>query len=132
MFGPVIQRDGCLFRLWARPGAKIELVIEGDPSRPAIAMSPEKDGIYRAHVDGAGPGTRYWFKIDGAGPFPDPASRYQPLGVHGPSQIVALEEFRWKANDFQAPSLRELVIYELHVGTFTPAGTFLAFIDQLD
>ena len=132
MFGPVIQRDGCLFRLWARPGAKIELLIEGDPSRPAIAMSPDKDGIYRVHVDGAGPGTRYWFKIDGAGPFPDPASRYQPLGVHGPSQIVALEEFHWKANDFQAPSLRELVIYELHVGTFTPAGTFLALVDKLD
>ena len=132
MFGPVLQRDGCLFQLWARPGAKIELVIEGDPSRTAIAMAPDDDGIYRAHVDSAGPGTRYWFKIDGAGPFPDPASRYQPLGVHGPSQIIAPEEFQWKVKDFQAPSLRELVIYELHVGTFTPAGTFLALIDKLD
>ncbi len=132
MFGPLIDRDGCLFRLWARPGAKIELVIEGDPSRPTIAMSSHKDGIYRAHVDGAGPGTRYWFKIDGAGPFPDPASRYQPLGVHGPSQVVALEEFQWKVNDFPGPSLRELVIYELHVGAFTPAGTFLALIEKLD
>jgi maltooligosyltrehalose trehalohydrolase len=107
-------------------------LIEGDPSRPVIAMSLDKDGIYRTHVDGAGPGMRYWFEIDGAGPFPDPASRYQPLGVHGPSQIVALEEFQWKANDFQAPSLRELVIYELHVGTFTPTGTFLALIEKLD
>ncbi len=88
--------------------------------------------MYRARVDGAGPGTRYWFKIDGAGPFPDPASRFQPLGVHGPSQIVSLEEFRWSAKDFQAPSLPNLVIYELHVGTFTPAGTFLALIDKLD
>ena len=79
-----------------------------------------------------GPGARYWFKIDGAGPFPDPASRYQPLGVHGPSEIVALGDFQWRANNFQAPSLRELVIYELHVGTFTPAGTFLALIDKLD
>jgi maltooligosyltrehalose trehalohydrolase len=95
-------------------------------------MSADDDGIYRVHVDGAGPGTRYWFKIDGAGPFPDPASRFQPLGVHGPSQVIAPGEFQWKVKDFQASSLRELVIYELHVGTFTPAGTFLALIDKLD
>jgi len=95
-------------------------------------MSADQDGIYRAHVDRAGPGTRYWFKIDGVGPFPDPASRYQPLGVHGPSQVVELDGFQGKAKDFRAPSLRELVIYELHVGTFTPAGTFLALIEKLD
>ena len=88
--------------------------------------------MYRAHVNGVGPGTRYWFKIDGAGPFPDPASRYQPLGVHGPSQIISSREFQWKAKDFIAASLRELVIYELHVGTYTPAGTFLGLIDKLD
>ena len=59
-------------------------------------MSPDEDGIYQAHVDGTGAGTRYWFKIDGAGPFPDPASRYQPLGVHGPSQIVTADGFQWR------------------------------------
>jgi maltooligosyltrehalose trehalohydrolase len=107
-------------------------VIESDRGRPAIAMSPNEDGIYHAQVDGAGPGTRYWFRIDGAGPFPDPASRFQPLGVHGPSQVVAADEFQWKAKDFQTPSLRNLVLYELHVGTFTPAGTFLALIEKLD
>lgn len=95
-------------------------------------MSAGEDGIYRAHVNDAGAGTRYWFKIDGAGPFPDPASRYQPEGVHGPSQVVALDGFQWKVNDFQAQPLRELVIYELHVGTFTAAGTFLSLIDKLD
>ena len=131
-FGPVVQPDGCLFQLWARPGAKIELLIEGEPSRPAIEMSAGEDGIYRAHVNDAGAGTRYWFKIDGAGPFPDPASRFQPEGVHGPSQVVALDGYQWKANDFQAPPLRELVIYEIHVGTFTAAGTFLSLIDKLD
>jgi maltooligosyltrehalose trehalohydrolase len=107
-------------------------VIESDPARPAVAMSPDEGGIYRAHVDGTGVGTRYWFTIDGAGPFPDPASRFQPLGVHGPSEIVAADGFRWKSKEFQAPSLRDLVIYELHVGTFTSGGTFLALIDKLD
>jgi maltooligosyltrehalose trehalohydrolase len=95
-------------------------------------MTAGEDGIYRAQVNHAGAGTRYWFKIDGAGPFPDPASRFQPEGVHGPSQVVALDGFQWKANDFQAPPLRELVIYELHVGTFTARGTFLSLIDKLD
>ncbi len=97
-----------------------------------FSMSPDENGIYRAYVDGAGPGTRYWFKIDGAGPFPDPASRFQPLGVHGPSQVVEPNSFPWKVSSYQAPSLQDLVIYELHVGTFTPAGTFLALIDKLD
>ncbi len=131
-FGPDVQRDGCLFRLWARPGAKIELILDSEPARPPIAMSPDENGIYRVHVAGVGPGTRYWFKVDGAGPFPDPASRFQPTGVHGPSQVVAPDRFQWKAGNFQAPSLPDLVIYELHVGTFTPAGTFLALIEKLD
>lgn len=95
-------------------------------------MSPDGNGIYRAYVGGAGAGTRYWFKIDGAGPFPDPASRFQPLGVHGPSQVVASDSFPWRAAEFQAPALRNVVIYELHVGAFTPAGTFLALADKLD
>lgn len=95
-------------------------------------MSYQPNGMYETRVEGVGPGARYWFKIDGAGPYPDPASRYQPLGVHGPSQVTGSGDFPWAADDFQAPSLRELVIYELHVGTFTPAGTFLAVIDKLD
>ena len=131
-FGPVLLPDGCLFRLWARPGAKIELVIDGEPTRAAIAMTPDASGIYQALVEGVGAGSRYWFKIDEAGPFPDPASRYQPLGVHGPSQIVAVEDFQWNTKDFRAASLRELVVYELHVGTFTTEGTFLALIEKLD
>jgi maltooligosyltrehalose trehalohydrolase len=121
-----------LFRLWARAGARIELILEGEFARPPISMSPDENGIYRVYVDGAGTGTRYWFQIDGAGPFPDPASRFQPLGVHGPSQVVEPDSFPWKAKGYQAPSLRDIVIYELHVGTFTPAGTFLSLIDQLD
>jgi maltooligosyltrehalose trehalohydrolase len=95
-------------------------------------MAPDDRGIYSVYVKGTGAGTRYWFKIDGAGPFPDPASRFQPLGVHGPSQVVEPEEFQWKATNFHAPPLQELVIYELHVGTFTPAGTFLGLVEKLD
>ncbi len=139
-FGPSPQQDGCLFRLWARPGANIELVVEdGSPQleerggpQHFYPMRQQADGMYEAHVPGAGPGTRYWFKVEGAGPFPDLASRYQPSGVHGPSQVVAQAEGMWDTDEFTAPALRDLVVYEMHVGTFTPAGKFLSVIEKLD
>ncbi|MHB8301495.1 MAG: malto-oligosyltrehalose trehalohydrolase [Acidobacteriaceae bacterium] len=133
-FGPLLEEDGCLFRLWARPDANIDLVLEaeGDAKQRSIPMALQSNGMFEARVRGAGAGTRYWFKIDGEGPYPDPASRLQPLGVHGPSQVVGPDNFQWKAKDFQMSSLREQVLYELHVGTFTPQGTFLAVIDKLD
>lgn len=133
-FGPLLQDRGCTFRLWARPDATVELILEaeGEGDARSFPMTLQPNGMYEATVDGAGAGTRYWFKIDGAGPYPDPASRLQPLGVHGPSEVVPLNTFGWEANNFTMPSMRELVFYELHVGTFTPEGTFLAVIDKLD
>ncbi len=131
-FGPLLDKDGCLFRLWAKPEAKVELVLEGHASPDVIPMEYQPNGMYQVHVQGVGPGACYWFKIDGAGPYPDPASRYQPLGVHGPSQVIGPSDFSWAGDDFKPPPLRNLVIYELHVGTFTPDGTFLAVIDKLD
>ncbi|HVC89544.1 MAG TPA: malto-oligosyltrehalose trehalohydrolase [Acidobacteriaceae bacterium] len=129
--GASIQEDGCLFRVWAGPNAKIELVLDGEPSR-CTPMLPDACGVHQVRVEGVGSGARYWFRINGTGPYPDPASRFQPLGVHGPSQVIDHNCFAWKSTEFQSPSLRELVFYELHVGTFTPAGTFLAVIDKLD
>lgn len=95
-------------------------------------MALQPSGMFGARVGNVGPGAQYWFKLDGAGPFPDPASRYQPLGVHGPSQVLGSSKFSGTDDRFIAPPLRELVIYELHVGTFTPVGTFLAILDKLD
>ncbi len=129
--GPSLQEDSCVFRLWVRPAANIQLVLEENPPR-SIPMGMDANCIYQVCVRGIGAGARYWFTIDGAGPYPDPASRFQPLGVHGPSQVVEQRNFAWKAGEFQAPLLRDLIIYELHVGTFTPAGTFLAAIEKLD
>lgn len=130
-FGPALHSSGCTFRLWAKPGARVELVLEGEASH-SVVMVPRQDGIYETTVKDAGPGTRYWFKIDGNGPFPDPASRYQPLGVHGPSQVVDPSQFAWPAEPFSVPPPRELVVYELHIGTWTPEGTFLSAIEKLD
>ncbi len=79
-------------------------------------------------------GSRYKFLIDNNGPWPDPASRYQPEGIHGPSQVVAAEDFNWTDAQWNGidPSVsNRLSIYELHVGTFTTHGTFAALCDKL-
>ncbi len=142
-FGPVCTPAGCRFRLLAKAGAKIELILEGiaeNSKKPAakkhkgqrIPMALQPGGLYEATVSEAGPGTLYRFFIDGQGPFPDPASHFQPQGVHGPSQVMEANGFTWKHAGFHGPSLHELVLYELHVGTFTPQGTFLSAIEKLD
>jgi maltooligosyltrehalose trehalohydrolase len=131
-FGPLVEEGGCVFRLWARPDATIELVLGDGASARCLPMEKNPDGMYEVRVPGVGPGTRYWFKIDGQGPFPDPASRFQPNGVHGPSEVIASADRSEREKSFQPPPLRELIIYELHVGTFTPEGTFLGTIEKLE
>jgi maltooligosyltrehalose trehalohydrolase len=94
-------------------------------------MTSRNSGYFYGEVRGVGPGTRYKFRLNHATEFPDPASRYQPEGVHGPSEIVA-EEFTWTDQHWLGIPLPAYVIYELHVGTFTPAGTFDSVIEHLD
>lgn len=130
-FGPQVEEDGCVFRVWGRPDARIELILGDNASSQSFPMTRNPNGMYEVRVPGAGPGTRYWFKIDGNGPFPDPASRFQPDGVHSASEVVAPGDLE-SAISFQPPPLRELVIYELHVGTFTPEGSFLGLINKLE
>ncbi len=130
--GPQLDENGCEFRLWAKPDARIDLVLQEAGGERRLPMHRDPDGIFRIHVPGVRAGARYWFSFNGDGPFPDPASRYQPDGVHAASQVVDAGLFNWSAD--RAPDLtrRELVIYELHVGTFTPGGTFAAAIEKLD
>ena len=80
----------------------------------------------------AGPGTRYQFTIDGRHKVPDPASRYQPSGVHGPSEVIAPEEFEWQQNHWHGRPWDETILYELHSGTFSPEGTFAGAECKLD
>jgi len=95
-------------------------------------MQQQSSEIYEVMVPQAGDGTLYRFLIDGQGPFPDPASHYQPQGVHGPSQVVDARRFTPKHSAWKISAWRECVLYELHVGTFTLEGTFLAAIKKLD
>ena len=116
------------FRVWA-PGSESVAVALGDQRIP---MRAQGAGWWVVDVDSARAGQDYGFSLDGGAPLPDPRSPWQPAGVHGPSRLVDHHAFPWTDAGWQAPSLSTALIYELHVGTFTAAGTFEAAIDRLD
>lgn len=127
----VLPGGGVRFTVWAPAARSVELVLASGGAERRLPLQPAADGYHIRTVPDARPGDRYRFLVDGAGPFPDPASRYQPEGPHGPSQVVDPAAFPW--TDHTWPGLRRdgLVIYELHVGAFTAEGTFAAAIAEL-
>jgi maltooligosyltrehalose trehalohydrolase len=114
--------------VWAPTREKVELHIVA-PSERRVPLEKTGLGYHEATVD-AGTGTRYFFTLDGTDR-PDPASRLQPEGVHGPSE-VADHAFEWHDRQWKGIALEDTVVYELHVGTFTPEGTFDSIIPRLD
>lgn len=127
--GPHRLPDGTThFLVWSPNNTRVELRLLRQ--NLYIPMEPDADGYHACVVAGVQPGDRYLFRLDGDKERPDPASRLQPEGVHGPSQVVD-SSFAWTDAGWQPPSLRNTVIYELHVGTFTPEGTFDAVISHL-
>lgn len=116
------------FRVWAPRPTRVEVQVAGRRH----PMQSHADGWWTATVEAAGPGSDYGFLLEGKGPFPDPRSPWQPDGVHGLSRVVDHGAFAWTDQGFQAPPLGAALIYELHVGTFTPEGTFDAAIGKLD
>ncbi|MBI1346742.1 malto-oligosyltrehalose trehalohydrolase [bacterium] len=126
----LIGPDRCRFLVWAPHAKKLELKITG-PTPHVFPMQRLDRGYYELTLDGVGPGTEYFYRIDGQRDRPDPASRLQPHGVHQASAVVD-RTFAWTDEDWHGIPLRQYIIYELHVGTFTTAGTFDAAIEQLD
>jgi maltooligosyltrehalose trehalohydrolase len=125
--GATPLEDGLVeFRVWA-PRAR-SVVVELESS--ARELEPKSGGIHSARVP-ASPGDDYRFRLDGGEVWPDPCSRFQPDGVRGPSRVVDLRSFSWTDGDWEPPGLEDLVLYELHVGTFTPEGTLDAAIPRL-
>ena len=122
-----LARGGVRFRLWA-PGAKqVDLVI-GQKTAP---MEPRADGWYELTDAGAGPGTLYRYRIDGELLVPDPASRFQPQDVDGPSEVVNPAAYKWGDHAWNGRPWNEAVIYELHVGTFSTEGTYAGALKKL-
>jgi maltooligosyltrehalose trehalohydrolase len=128
--GAWIDHDGACFRVWAPETRHAAVRILTGPER-TVPLQPEADGWFSGRVDACGVGTRYQYVLDDAEVWPDPASRWQPDGVHGPSAIVDPGAFAWQSSAWTPPSIDELVIYELHVGTFTPQGTFASAAARL-
>ncbi|MDQ6614618.1 MAG: malto-oligosyltrehalose trehalohydrolase [Actinomycetota bacterium] len=122
------------FAVWAPLPSRVEVVI-GDRRWPLVSVSPvppEADGWWAADVEEAGPGSDYAFSLDGGPPRPDPRSGWQPEGVDGPSRVVDHQVFEWRDQAWRGLHLPSAVLYELHVGTFTPAGTFDGVIERLE
>ncbi len=119
----------CQFRVWAPHRERLELHVVA-PAERRVAMARSAAGYFETAVDGCGAGTRYFFAVEGTDR-PDPASRHQPEGVHGPSEVIS-QEFEWHDRGWHGVELGELVIYELHVGTFSAEGTFDGVISHLD
>ena len=116
------------FRLWAPNANQVELKIGSD----FFGMTRGDGNWWRTEIPLAKTGIDYAFVLDGGEPVPDPRSLWQPNGIHGPSRTVDHGAFSWTDKRWQAKPLSSAIVYELHVGTFTPQGTFIAAIDKLD
>jgi maltooligosyltrehalose trehalohydrolase len=139
-----LPEGGVHFRVWAPRRKRVEVVFEsgdvvgegdnvkGGDARPAFELEREEGGYFSALIEQAGAGTLYRFRLDGGDYlYPDPASRFQPQGPHGPSRVVDPNAFRWTDGAWRGASLKGQVVYELHVGAFTREGTLAAATEQL-
>jgi maltooligosyltrehalose trehalohydrolase len=120
--GALPVRGGVRFRLWAPVAQRVDVV-----SASGEALAPMHDvgrGFFEAVLAGAEPGLLYLYRVDGRTAYPDPASRFQPEGVHGPSMVIDPARYPWGDGEWLGVAREDLVFYELHIGTFTPEGTF--------
>jgi len=127
-----LAAGGVRFRLWAPSARRVELSLEAPTTKTLLAMQPVGGGWYELDCAQAGTGSRYRFRIDGSLLVPDPASRANPDDVHGASLVVDPLAFDWQDGQWRGRPWEDAVIYELHVGTFTPEGTFSGVEGKLD
>ena len=135
--GAEVQPEGGVsFRVWAPLRQKVAVVFpgggDGVPVHPSVELTAERGGYFVGFSTAARAGCRYGLRLDGVGQLlPDPASRSQPDGPHGLSEVVDPSAFVWHDQDWPGVELSGQVLYELHIGTFTPEGTFAAAIEQI-
>jgi maltooligosyltrehalose trehalohydrolase len=126
----VVGSKGVRFKVWAPQAKNVAVELMGQERR-TVAMQPSSQGHFEVLVEGIGQGARYHYLLDGKPGRPDPASRSQPEGVHASSAVVDSDSFRWTDGAWRGIPLKDFIIYELHVGTFTREGTFEAIIPHL-
>ncbi|MGH8614174.1 MAG: malto-oligosyltrehalose trehalohydrolase [Gammaproteobacteria bacterium] len=131
-FGAQVLEDGRVrFRVWAPGARKVQLCLEGLAPEARLGMAPESEGWFGIVTEMAAHETCYEYRIDDALNVPDPASRCQLEDVHGPSQVLDPKAFDWEDDGWKGRPWEETVLYELHVGTFTPEGSFASVKDRL-
>ncbi|GAC1516836.1 MAG: malto-oligosyltrehalose trehalohydrolase [Gemmatimonadaceae bacterium] len=131
-FGAVPLANGTTrFAVWAPRVAQVEVLVQTGSGAGEYAMTRDRDGVFTTTIDGAGAGDDYAYRLDRGAETPDPASRWQPYGVHRASRIVDPHAFAWTDGEWRGIAMREHIIYELHVGTFSEAGTFDGVIPHL-
>jgi maltooligosyltrehalose trehalohydrolase len=131
----VLSGGGVRFRVWAPRRTQVEVVIEsgGEEGMGGWRLEAEEGGYFSGVVESAGDGTLYRFRLDnGEELFPDPTSRFQPEGPHGPSRVVDPNRFEWVDGEWRGAQLAGSIIYEMHIGTFTREGRWEAAKRELD
>jgi maltooligosyltrehalose trehalohydrolase len=130
--GARVVPDGVRFRVWAPHAKRVTVALETPGQQPRQeVLKQDSDGFHTAVIPGIVAGDWYRYRLDDGPPLPDPASRLQPEGVHGPSVVVDWRAFPWSDGHWSGLPLEQTVLYELHVGTFTPGGTFTAAAERL-
>ncbi|MEO6526071.1 MAG: malto-oligosyltrehalose trehalohydrolase [Gemmatimonadaceae bacterium] len=132
--GATLIDGGVAFSVWAPSARDLVVRVAGDGPAAGDHQAARADGergVWAVTVPGVSAGDRYGFRLDGGDPLPDPVSRSQPDGVHALSEVVDPSQFAWQDGDWPGLALPDFVLYELHIGTFTPEGTFDAVIPRL-
>lgn len=127
--GAEVVEGGVHFRVWAPASKTAKVVFENNPA--PVPLQPEGDGYFSGLVENISAGALYWFQID-SGRFPDPVSRFQPDGPEGPSQVIDPSAFEWSDSAWKGVGRDGQAIYEFHLGTFTPEGTWKAAEQHLE
>jgi maltooligosyltrehalose trehalohydrolase len=124
--------DGAVqFNVWAPKAHQVTVSLGKHDPWPVLDLEPKENGVFTGETSKVETGADYWYSLDGGPLRPDPVSRHRPYGVHGPSRIVDPGNYRWNDQHWQGCLPADLVIYELHVGTFTPEGTFEGLLERL-
>lgn len=129
-FGAELRPEGVRFRLWAPSHSAVEVELDHGAAR--LPMLPQTEGWHELVTERAHTGTRYSLVLPDGRHVPDPASRFQPDDVHGPSEVVDPAAYSWRNASWRGRPWEQAVVYELHVGAFTPQGSFSAVLEKLD
>jgi maltooligosyltrehalose trehalohydrolase len=127
--GAELTPSGVRFRVWAPEASTVEVVFESGNNGP-LALHADGEGYFTGTAPGSA-GLLYRYRVDGKGPYPDPCSNFQPQGPHGPSMVVDPHAYRWSDAEWPGIRMQGQVLYEMHIGAFTRAGTFDAAARQL-